>query len=715
MRTPSHASSLPAVILLAWTIATGTGSADVLASTDFTGRTIDERTAANIPWNTSGVQDPGSLTWVNEGAGPTDTPLFDTLDAQGHFAPDLNIDNEGPWSVTIPLTPVAPELRLEKAVLTWRHFNNSGLFQTVSRSANWTVSVTGSVSGPLGSVTASNISGLTGVTTLTFTSPLVLTDSELYEVKIHVIGTTGGNNTGLDAISIEGSTPPSGASSFQSTITADPGGGYRLSWPSRPGMRYRLRSSPDLSQPPLSWPEETGDLIATPPINTEPVPDQDETRFYVVEERPAPPLNIVLVIADDWRHDTLGCAGHPVVQTPHLDQLAQQGMRFTHASVTTAVCWVSRASIFTGQWMSRHGQTTGGAAMANWAGCFPPLLRSRGYWVGHVGKWHNGAFPSSDHDFGRTYHGRHWYTVDGEQVHVTQRNENDALEFLRNRPSDRPFLLTIATFAPHAEDGNALQYLPQPETTDLYTDDTIPVPINATDESFQRLPSFLATEQNEGRVRWHWRFDTPGKYQSMMKNYYRLCSGVDTMCGRVFAELEQQGVLDETLVIFIGDNGYFHAEHGLADKWYPFQESIRVPLILRDPRLPAAGAGQTNDEFVLNVDLAPTILSAAGLSVPETMQGSDLAPLYLTTLPPAWRTEFFYEHPTITNTSRIPSSQALVRKDWKYFYWPDFVTEQLFGLEADPIEENDRVADATQAAHLDEMRTRFNDLKSAAQ
>ena len=125
----------------------------------------------------------------------------------------------------------------------------------------------------------------------------------------------------------------------------------------------------------------------------------------------------------------------------------------------------------------------------------------------------------------------------------------------------------------------------------LYQDVTIPVPKTATDESFRRLPPFIANEKNEGRVRWHWRFDTPEKYQTMMKNYYRLATEVDATCGRVLAELKKQGVLDNTLVIFTGDNGYFHAEHGLADKWYPHQESIRVPLIVRDPRMAAAKRG----------------------------------------------------------------------------------------------------------------------------
>jgi arylsulfatase A-like enzyme len=248
----------------------------------------------------------------------------------------------------------------------------------------------------------------------------------------------------------------------------------------------------------------------------------------------------------------------------------------------------------------------------------------------------------------------------------------------------------------------------------LYQDVAIPVPVNATDDSFRRLPPFLATPENEGRHRWTWRFDTPEKYQTMMKNYYRLATEVDTTCGRVLAELAKQGVLDRTLVIFTGDNGYFHAEHGLADKWYPHEESIRVPLIVRDPRLPEKSRGGTNDAFALNVDLAPTLLTAAGVKVPAGMQGRDLAPLYLTSNAPAWRTEFFYEHATIGKTTKIPGSQALVRKDWKYFYWPDFKHEQLFDLRADPHEEHDLIADPAQTARLTEMRRRFEELKSAA-
>ena len=430
---------------------------------------------------------------------------------------------------------------------------------------------------------------------------------------------------------------------------------------------------------------------------------------------PSQPLNIVVLYADDWRHDTLGAAGHPVVKTPHLDRLAKEGMRFTHNCVTTAICGVSRATLLTGQWMSRHGNPAFAMFTTPWAETYPGLLRRNGYHVGHIGKWHNGTFPQDKFDFGRAYSGTHWIReADGTKIHVTQKNENDALEFLRTRPTDKPFVLTLAFFATHAEDQNPLQFLPQPASMELYKDTVIPVPKTSSDEDFKRLPPFIANEQNEGRVRYHWRFDTPEKYQTMMKNYYRLATEVDATCGRLLAALRQQGLLENTLVIFTADNGYFHAEHGLADKWYPYEESIRTPLIVRDPRMPAAQRGQTNDDFTLNVDLAPTFLAAAGVAAPARMQGRDLSSLYLASTAAAWRTEFFYEHATIKNIHFIPSSEALVRKDVKYLYWPDFQHEELFDLTADRAETHNLAAAANQAKTLASLRSRFAELKAAA-
>ena len=433
---------------------------------------------------------------------------------------------------------------------------------------------------------------------------------------------------------------------------------------------------------------------------------------------PVEPLNIVILVSDDQRWDALGAAGNPVIHTPRLDQLATEGVRFEHARVTTSICMTSRASILTGQWMSRHGITRFGVQIEPdaWQDTYPAVLRDAGYWSGFVGKYGVGQARERDFDFVRDYQGRHWYEdKDGNPIHITERNAQDALEFLRERPKDQPFHLSVSFFAPHAEDRAPEQYLPQPWSAEFYEDVTIPVPAEADESYLRALPEFIQADANEGRVRWRWRFDTPERYQEYMTNYFRLITEIDEAVGRIVDELAHQGVLEQTLIVYIGDNGYFHGERGLADKWYPYEESIRVPLIVRDPRLPATARGMVRDEFVLNTDLAPHAIAAAGLPVPGSIQGMDFAPLYLATAAgepaPEWRHEFFYEHPTITSAQRIPTSHAVVRRDWKYVEWPEHDYRQLFHLETDPTEKNNLAGhpdhaeiEAELAQRLEEMR-----------
>jgi arylsulfatase len=430
------------------------------------------------------------------------------------------------------------------------------------------------------------------------------------------------------------------------------------------------------------------------------------------EERRRP--NIVLLYADDWRHDTLGCAGNPVVKTPRLDALATEGLRFTHACVTTSICGVSRSSLLTGQWMSRHGNRGFDMFKTPWAETLPALLRKDGYWTAHVGKWHSGKFPKDEFDFSRVYGGKHWLKrEDGSEIHVTRKNQEDALQSLRDRPKEKPFFLTLAFFATHAEDENLQQYLPQKESQSLYADTAIPIPATANEAAFRKLPPFLQQAKNEGRVRWGWRFDTPEKYQTMMKNYYRMATEVDAVCGSVIDELKAQGLWENTLVIFTTDNGYFHGEHGLADKWYPYQESIRVPLIVKDPRITAARRGKTDDRFALNVDLAPTLLTAAGVKIPSSMQGSDLAKLYRGDPSQEWRTGFYYEHPTITNKERIPSSEAWVTKEAKLIRWPEWDYEEFFDLKQTPGETDNLIGDDARLTEIETMRTMLRDSKAS--
>ena len=432
---------------------------------------------------------------------------------------------------------------------------------------------------------------------------------------------------------------------------------------------------------------------------------------------PDRPLNVLLLVIDDTRWDAIGAAGNPVIVTPHLDGLAAEGVRFANAFVTTSICMVSRASLFTGQYMSRHGITAFSTPIGEeaWASTYPAVLRQAGYWTGFVGKYGVGRAREGDFDFLRTYEGRHWITtLDGETLHVSQKNARDALDFLRTRPTERPFALSVSFFAAHAEDAAPEQYLPQEWSAAAYDGVEMPSPLRGSPAYFDALPWFLRQPSNEGRIRFGWRFDTPVRYQDYLRRYYRLVTEVDLSIGRLLDELDAQNVADETLVIFIGDNGYFQGDRGLADKWYPYEESIRVPLLVRDPRLRDSARGLVLQQAALNIDVAPTIISAASSAVPEVMQGVDLARLYLDRPPADWRDEFFYEHPTITSPDRIPSSTAVVRRDWKYVLWPEFGHEQLFDLRADPGELVNLALDRAHAGQRDVFRRRLVEWQARA-
>lgn len=426
--------------------------------------------------------------------------------------------------------------------------------------------------------------------------------------------------------------------------------------------------------------------------------------------------NVVVFIIDDIRWDSIGAAGNRVVRTPRLDRLAREGVRFEQARVTTAICMVSRASLLTGQYMSRHGIDRFGKPLTPeaFANTYAGVLRKAGYWTGHVGKYDVGPARPEDFDFLRAYHGRHWIAQpDGTRVHVTEKNARDSLDFLRERPKDRPFLLTVGYFAPHAEDNAKEQYLPQDWSADAYDGVRVPPSPLAGDTFFKSLPPFIAADANEGRVRFKWRFDTPERYQDYMLRYFRLITEVDAAIGRVVDELAAQGVTDNTLLIVIGDNGYFHGDRGLADKWYPYEQALRVPLIVRDPRTARGQRGRTRDELALNLDVAPTIVRAAGLTPPSVMQGRDLAEAGVKPAGDRWRDEFFYEHPTITSRDRIPSSQGVIRRDWKYVTYPEWAHEQLFDLKTDPDEVANLIGQPAHATRAEAMRGKLESWRRA--
>ncbi len=211
------------------------------------------------------------------------------------------------------------------------------------------------------------------------------------------------------------------------------------------------------------------------------------------------------------------------------------------------------------------------------------------------------------------------------------------------------------------------------------------------DAVFEAFPPFFK-EDNEARRRWQIRFSTPEKYQESVKGYYRLLHGVDVVIGRIREKLAARNLADNTIIMLMGDNGFFLGEKGLAGKWYAYEESIRVPLILFDPRLEPAQKGKVVEQIALNIDVAPTILQMAGLEVPATMQGQSLIPTY-TDAVTDWRKDFLFEHEF--EHPRIPKSEGVISLDEKYFRYlpPAPPHDEYYDLEKDPNEQSNLVED----------------------
>jgi arylsulfatase A-like enzyme len=430
--------------------------------------------------------------------------------------------------------------------------------------------------------------------------------------------------------------------------------------------------------------------------------------------------NLIFLLTDDHRWDALGAAGNPIIQTPRLDELAGNGVRFRNAYVTTPICSISRASILTGQYERRHGIHDFATALSPeaFAQTYPALLREAGYWTGFIGKYGVGReMPADQFDVWHGFPGQGKYeTVDpeGRPIHLTRLMGRQAVEFLENAPAERPFALSVSFKAPHVQDEDPRQFIPDPADAELYRGVTIPIPHTASSRHLERLPPFLRADSTESRLRWQKRFATPEVYRESVKNYYRLITGVDKMVGEIRDALRRRGQDDNTVIVFMGDNGFFLGEHGLAGKWYGYEESIRVPLVVYDPRLPEALQGRVREEMALNIDIAPTLLALAGIPAPAGMQGRNLLPLIRAQPVEQWREDFLFEH--LFQHPRIPRSDGAVSRRYKYLRYFDQqpVYEQLFDLETDPHETTNLVGRSEYASVLARMRSRYRELVTAA-
>ena len=427
--------------------------------------------------------------------------------------------------------------------------------------------------------------------------------------------------------------------------------------------------------------------------------------------------NIIVLVTDDQRWDMLGAAGNPLIQTPHMDRLAMEGVLFENHFVTTSLCAPSRTSIFTGLYASCHGTHDFATPMSDelHERSYPGRLRAAGYRTAFVGKYGVGRTLPKDkfsHFEGFSGQGQYLHEVDGESRHLTGMIGDQALQFLETCDGQNPFCLSVSFKAPHVQDRVAPFFINDPEFDELYEDVEIPAFKKLDPSYFEDLPEFLK-DGYEGHIRQQRRFPTPETWQSAMKRYYRLITGVDVQVGRILDWLDESGLGSNTVILFTSDNGFFLGERGWAGKYFIHEESVRTPLIVRDPRSPQR-MGRRRTEMTLNLDIAPTILELAELEVDPSTNGRSVVPLLDGESPP-WRSEWYYEFLWQREGIPIPRTEGVRSQRWKYNMYLDGQPgyEELYDLDSDPEEETNLAKSADHQGQLEQLRSRHEAWKES--
>ena len=445
---------------------------------------------------------------------------------------------------------------------------------------------------------------------------------------------------------------------------------------------------------------------------------KDEPQDNIKPKQP----NIIFLLADDQRADGVGFMGNEHIITPNLDSLAEKGTVFNNAYVTTSICAVSRASILTGQYARRH-DIWGFAknfTKTQLDSIYPLVLSQNGYYTGFIGKYGVGnQLPKDKFDYWRGFAGQGSFKqVDslGKPIHLTKKINGQIQEFINlQKKESKPFCLSVSFKAPHVE-GDPGYFLPDENYTKMFEADTLPVPKSSNEAFFNYFPKKF-TENNVARNRWQTRFATPVMQQENIKKYYQLIHGIDNAVGDLVNSLRINGLLENTIIIYTSDNGFYLGEYGFAGKWYGSEPSIKVPLMIFDGRKQHTKK-LVRDDIALNIDIAPTILGIAGIKIPKVMQGKNLL---LKGVDKNYkdREVFFYEHLWQSSTAYyIPSTEGIVYKDKKYMRYfmnrdtTDVIFEEAYNLTKDPIEINNLVFDEKHQSFIEDLRNSMYLLKN---
>lgn len=426
--------------------------------------------------------------------------------------------------------------------------------------------------------------------------------------------------------------------------------------------------------------------------------------------------NVIFILTDDQRWSALGYAGNEEIQTPEMDKLAQGGVYFSHAIVTTPICSASRSSLFTGvhERTHRYSFQTGEMRPEFMDVAYPRLMKGAGYYTGFFGKFgvkFSGKEEMFDviEDYDRAnqykdYRGYYFKTLEGDTVHLTRYTGQKALDFIDQAPEDKPFCLSLSFSAPHAHDGAPLQYFWQEEPGKLFNDFDMPEADISDDKYFEALPE--PVREGFNRLRWGWRYDTPEKYQHSVKGYYRMIYGVDLEIAKIRKKLEEKGQDKNTVIILMGDNGQFLGERQIAGKWLMYDNSVRVPLVVYDPR-----SENNNDshEMALNIDVPATILDLGGVDIPESYQGKSLVDVVSGTKESLERDTVLIEH--LWEFDNIPPSEGVRTSEWKYLrYINNKSYEELYNLKKDPKEIKNLASNKKYKKVLEELRAKNDEL-----
>ncbi len=428
--------------------------------------------------------------------------------------------------------------------------------------------------------------------------------------------------------------------------------------------------------------------------------------------------NVVFILSDDHRFDFMGF--HPgapeFLETPSMDRLASGGMHVKNAFVTTSLCSPSRASILTGQYAHNHGVVDNSRAVPDGTQFFPEELQRAGYKTAFIGKWHMGGVsdePRPGFDHWVSFRGQGAYynptlNIDGTQQKVTGYNADILTDYatiwLDKQSDNEPFFLYLSHKSVHADFAPAQRHLGKYENAKL----KYPKTMADTEDNYQNKPKWV----KEQRYSWHgvdYMYHGQMDFDTFYRRYTETLLALDESIGKVLDQLEESGLMDNTIVIYMSDNGFSFGEHGLIDKRHAYEESMRVPMIAYAPG--RIEAGSTLDNMVLNIDMGPTILEAAGVDTPSRMDGRSFLDLLMGQQEEDWRTEFVYEYYWEYNFPHTPTVYSLRGSRYKYmFYHGVWDKNELYDLETDPLEEFNLIDSREHAPLISEMKERLFDI-----